>query len=59
MKKTYINPALLITKVNVHHMISASANNLLFFETEADQDLGMDVKRSTYSIWNDDWSQSE
>ena len=59
MKKTYINPALLITKVNVHHMISASANNLLFFEEEADAGLEMDIKRSTYSIWNDDWSQSE
>ncbi len=59
MKKTYIIPETLITRVNVERMVAASPYTT---DTVADQTYGMDVKqdrvsRQDYNVWNDDWSQ--
>jgi len=57
MKKTYIIPALNITKMGVVNMIATSGPQTL--DASASQSAGMDVKveRNDYNVWNDDWSR--
>ena len=59
MKKTYIIPETLITRVNVERMVAASPG---ITETVAVQEYGMEVKqdrgyRQDYNVWSDDWSK--
>ncbi len=58
MKKIYISPETLITKVSVEHMISQSVD-MNFRSTGGDGNVLVKENRSSrsnYNVWDDDWS---
>ena len=53
MKKTYMKPCILLTKVGVRHMICESGPNLVI-NKQGSVDAGNVESRRGFSIWGDD-----
>ena len=59
MKKTYIIPATLVTRVDAEAMIAASEFTLDSNAENALESSEILTKKSSYSVWDDDWSAAE
>lgn len=59
MKKTYIIPATLVTRVDAEAMIAASEFTLDSSNENALESSEILTKKSSYSVWDDDWSAAE
>ena len=61
MKKTYISPAMNVTKVVQSLPIAYSPSTLLIFEEDATDEamVKSTSSRMNYNVWDDDWSEGE
>jgi len=63
MKKTYMNPTLLITQIGTEKLIAETLNqyeeggNGVLVKGDRGADRSNRGSRSDYNVWNDDWSK--
>lgn len=65
MKKTYIIPNTMVTLLNTQEQLLEASAHLagqisdVTYGGVSTGDMSSDVKSNSYSVWDDDWSQSE
>lgn len=57
MKKKYILPSLRLTAMVAESLMAASDPNVVVNKNGNVEAADVDVKGSSYNVWNDDWSE--
>ena len=57
MKKTYQTPKTTIVQMNMTSIICTSGTQTMSIYGEATSETVVDVKQSSYNVWDDDWSK--